>query len=380
MPVLRDFTYVLGRCFVFLVHLANLTVPLQHLQPRHPADVMKVLSQLGEVLHMSFPPDIVVLFDGIALAALRITLLFDADCLVPGGDQLSLFYAIWWLKILGLPLVLMGCAAMYCTLVSVESWQSAFSLVLFLVYPQQCTAAFSLFNCRALGPLDTQTRLVADATVPCAGKLYTVHATVSCVVCLGLALVPLRFLWGITRPGHNEPALLRLVAAEQGVNEQLVRDAVRDVGRNDRFSFMTAGFRPSHVYWETTDMLRKLTLVGCASLFGKGSLEQLFFTSFVSVTWLALQVKEWPYRFDEDNVLKLSCEVAIYGTALVGLTVHHSDVAHANVFRMVLRIMYFGMVPLCALANVGMKARRAQWRGDDSHCEAIAIAYRIYYA
>jgi hypothetical protein len=39
--------------------------------------------------------------------------------------------------------------------------------------------------------------------------------------------------------------------------------------------------------------------VAFASVFGKGSVEQLFCTSFLSLAWLVLQVKAWPYRFVE---------------------------------------------------------------------------------
>ena len=46
-------------------------------------------------------------------------------------------------------------------------------------------------------------------------------------------------------------------------------------------------------------MLRKLSIVAVASFFGKGTVGQLFCTSFISLMWIVLQVKHWPYRFAE---------------------------------------------------------------------------------
>ena len=44
------------------------------------------------------------------------------------------------------------------------------------------------------------------------------------------------------------------------------------------------------------------TQVGIAAVFGKGTALQLFCTGFLSVAWLALQVKEQPYFFLEVRV------------------------------------------------------------------------------
>ena len=46
-------------------------------------------------------------------------------------------------------------------------------------------------------------------------------------------------------------------------------------------------------------MLRKLSIVAVASFFGKGTVGQLFCTGFISLMWIVLQVKHWPYRFAE---------------------------------------------------------------------------------
>ena len=68
-----------------------------------------------------------------AVFALDVSSLAHVDCLLGEQSPQTMFYALWWFKIAGLPLVLMIAATVYCTLAPVESWTSAFSLVLFLV-------------------------------------------------------------------------------------------------------------------------------------------------------------------------------------------------------------------------------------------------------
>ena len=175
-----------------------------------------------------------------------------------------------------------------------------------------CTTALSLFNCRLLGPDENQRRLVVDATIPCAGAAYELHFMFSVAITLGLALVPFKFLWDMTRVADDEgktvvqdKTVVRLVAEEQHVREQVVQDLMRDIECNSRFSFLTTGYRPSHTYWECIEMLRKLSIVSVASVFGKGSVNQLFCMSFLSLAWLVLHVKHWPYRFTEVTRLEL---------------------------------------------------------------------------
>ena len=51
--------------------------------------------------------------------------------------------------------------------------------------------------------------------------------------------------------------------------------------------------------------------MGLATTFGKGTVGQLVATSFLSLLWFALQVKTSPYRFSEDNSLKVVCELVM---------------------------------------------------------------------
>lgn len=127
-----------------------------------------------------------------------------------------------------------------------------------------CTAAFSLYNCRQLGPGDFNRTLVADAAVPCAGAAFSLHRAAAAATVAFVTLVPLWFLRGMTRgpdDREQERAVARAIAADQHCTERQARDLMRDLGRNQRFSFLTAGYRPSHTWWESVDMMRKLTIV-----------------------------------------------------------------------------------------------------------------------
>ena len=346
--------------------------------------LFQVVGQLGTVLHFEFPPAIQKSIGAASVFALEVSSVVHAECL-PGvtANSPQRFYMMWWFTVVLLPLCLMGGAAVYCTLAQVKSWQSPTSLVMYLVYPVQCTAAFSLFNCRQLGPGKSLKMLAADAIVPCSGVAYNVHVCAAAVATAAVAIVPLWFLRDMTRPAEEaeeaeEQAVARLAAKEQGIEETVARQAMRDVGRNMRFSFLTAGYQPSHTFWESVDMSRKFTIIALASLFGKGSVEQLFFTSFLSLAWMVVHVKEWPYRFVSDNWLKLSSELAIFGTIVVAM-VHHTSTAHSSMFvyDATLMTIYFGLVPVCLVAACASKLLRAR-ASVDSNLSDISAAFVAY--
>ena len=92
-----------------------------------------MLAQLGAVLHFEFPTDVQSVLSVAQLIALDLSTLVHVDCLTSTPSPQAAFYALWWFKIAVMPLALLGAAAVYCTLAPVKSWQTASSLVLFLV-------------------------------------------------------------------------------------------------------------------------------------------------------------------------------------------------------------------------------------------------------
>ena len=70
--------------------------------------------------------------------------LVDISCFGVAERQGAVrFYAMWWARVVGTPLLLMGCVSVYCSLAPLkkpvsEAWHSASSLVLFLVRARSC--------------------------------------------------------------------------------------------------------------------------------------------------------------------------------------------------------------------------------------------------
>ena len=76
----------------------------------------QVLAQLGQVLHFAFPSDVQTALNLMAVLALDVSSLAHVDCLMGDASPQSMFYALWLWNIAGLPLALLGAAALYCTL------------------------------------------------------------------------------------------------------------------------------------------------------------------------------------------------------------------------------------------------------------------------
>ena len=51
-----------------------------------------------------------------------------------------------------------------------------------------------------------------------------------------------------------------------------------------------------------TQMLRKFCIVGLATSFGRGTTHQAFFTGFICIGWMGVQIRIQPYFFWEDNM------------------------------------------------------------------------------
>ena len=64
-------------------------------------------------------------------------------------------------------------------------------------------------------------------------------------------------------------------------------------------------------------MLRKLALVGLVLLAGRGSAAQLNVALLLSFGSFALQVKAWPYKFSQDNVVRAVRLISFMATVLL---------------------------------------------------------------
>lgn len=96
-------------------------------------------------------------------------------------------------------------------------------------------------------------------------------------------------------------------------------DAWHDIVDNGELTFMTSGYRAGLEYWECVDWLRKLTFSATLSLFPAGAPAQAGFTTMLSAAWAIAQAHLMPYRFVEDNALKLCAELCIIATLTASL-------------------------------------------------------------
>ena len=100
---------------------------------------------------------------------------------------------------------------------------------------------------------------------------------------------------------------VRFIAEDLRCTEIQAQDAIMDIVDNRKYSFVMAGFRARYFWWETIDMLRKLSILSVAAWFGHGTVRQAYCTAFLVFFWVSVQSSVKPYAFFEDNWLKFAC-------------------------------------------------------------------------
>ena len=98
--------------------------------------------------------------------------------------------------------------------------------------------------------------------------------------------------------------LVRFIAEDLHCTEIIADDAIRDITENQKYALVMAGFRARYFWWETIDMIRKLSILSVAAMFGHGTVRQAYCTAFLVFLWVTAQATYRPYTFFEDNWLK----------------------------------------------------------------------------
>lgn len=111
------------------------------------------------------------------------------------------------------------------------------------------------------------------------------------------------------------------VAKELRVSAGIAHEAVTRLDTARSYSFLTGGFNSRCSWWETMDMLRKLTIVAFGTLLADPA-KQTFAVIQIATVWLCVQVQVQPYRFKEDNALKTVCDVVIVVVCACEIAVH----------------------------------------------------------
>jgi len=76
-------------------------------------------------------------------------------------------------------------------------------------------------------------------------------------------------------------------------------------------SFLHASFVPHYFYFDILEMMKKLLLVGFASLMSPGSLEQIVMAMILSMLFMILHLQSYPYRNQLDNVLATAVHLTL---------------------------------------------------------------------
>jgi hypothetical protein len=109
------------------------------------------------------------------------------------------------------------------------------------------------------------------------------------------------------------------VAAQMGMSPAAATDVIREVTIGKDYGFLLRAYGPRHYWFENFDMVRKLLLVGVLVVVGRGSAAQVGCAACLSVGFIMLQFKLWPYKLSADNTFKAVIEAQIFATVLVAL-------------------------------------------------------------
>jgi hypothetical protein len=365
----------------------------------------QVVTQIGLVLDLDFPPQMDKILDFLKLLAIDFQIL-ELDCMT--GGRLD-FYNKWVVQVFVLPAVTLFVVGLqYCykrrqsgAEVAAGYLKTNTFVVIFFMYPSLCNTAFSMINCRDLGP--GVSVLIKDYRIDCSTDRHETYRFVAGAYIVVVAFgVPLFIGWQMVQRmqeyttgdrGGGSRFVARRVADELKLDDTVAADAIRDVSTGREYSFLVNAYKPRYFYWEGYDMVRKLMLVGMLVVVGRGSVAQLFLANTISFGSFALQVKLMPYRHAEDNLLKAAVEIHIFLLVSVALALKglRHDQAHGTgsesemLYDVVLIISFVLMVPIAFIWAVMAKRkmmekalREASARvADEQSTEARKRAIRL---
>ena len=173
---------------------------------------------------------------------------------------------------------------------------------------------FNHFNCRTLS--DERSVLEADYSVECATA--STEDGIKWVVVAVLSMVGIAFVIGV--PVGMWYKMRKFFAEKQQLTQELKISQVvayRDFHR--QFGYMSGDFRPEAYYAESVDLFRKLSMTGVLVLLAPGTIIQSFCSVILSMFFLAVQIKLWPYPHLGANMLKAFTDLQIFLVTLVGL-------------------------------------------------------------
>jgi hypothetical protein len=117
-----------------------------------------------------------------------------------------------------------------------------------------------------------------------------------------------------------------------------------------RYSFMVSDYKPKYYYWEVLVMLEKMILTAAIGVIRRGTPEQIVIAVMVSMTFMTLHARCWPYVLEISNYIKLGVEINIIIVYLVSLALKCDPSPEGTrLYGWMLVIVTLGMTPLAVL-------------------------------
>ena len=375
----------------------------------------QVTSQIGAVLHVQYPPIFASSVEAFRFVNDAFSVLWDSECFDLGGYPQQ-----WLVKIIMLPLLV---CILYIMRMGADfgerrirkdddlpvgrskakrHFTGDFFAGTFLLYPTICNTTFAAFQCRelivggaAVLEVDDTLMCSGDETVVFFGSMQTLRVASVFIIVVVAAGVPLTCIVVLTRlanrynrtdsltgtaapPQISETskkaianAIANRLAKKFSVDEDVAESIIHDVTHvGQDFGFLVDAYSFRHYYWEALDLLRKLVLVGLVLMVGRGSVAQSIVALILSFGFFALQVRTWPYKLQQDNLLRAATEMHVFLVIAVALALH-GDLRDEQVsegwYDVALFLSFLVLVPgACAAAVISKALEFFNTLTDDS--------------
>eukprot|EP01043_Picozoa_sp_COSAG02_P028160 COSAG02_NODE_1694_length_11277_cov_36.084855_8_plen_1845_part_00 len=316
------------------------------LQPlRITISYLQVASQIGQVLNFRYPgwwEDVIgALRYWMEPWRLLFRLLKPAACMEVFGVGLGGFHSRWVLNVVALPTV----SVLIITLVKLIvdrridfkndaqthiDLRGALFMILFFVYPLMMSTSIAAWVCTPLdGPSGDRTLLDADDLVFCKDAAHVVFQSLSVLIILIVGLlVPMGLGWHLIMTSRKHAASIHalrikeladaLSTREQRISSEDVRQVAAHLNI-EGFSFLITCYKTNQVYWESVEMVKKLSLVGLVLVVGRGSTAQLVVALALSIFFLMLHMRYLPHKDYFDNCYKAAADVHILIVLVVAI-------------------------------------------------------------
>jgi hypothetical protein len=284
----------------------------------------QIAGELSMVLKFAAPKMISEVLASLSKAISVIDVLASAKCL--GVDT---FHSKWQLQVVYIPMAMMLIPIVLWLVErkedavdALKSLTSRSFFVIFFCFPRICQYTFDVFIIHRVSPIvnvlvaDDRVLYEDDAHQPYIYLSVLVIAAFSFGVPLGAAALLFR---EYRRLPCVEPALQARVSEAFHIRIDEAEAAANDIAMGDKWGFLTAAYQPKFYANESLDMLRKLVLVGLILLVDRGSVAQAMTSLCLAVFFLSLQMKNWPYKNDWDNKLRVMTEAHVCLTIAVAL-------------------------------------------------------------